>query len=79
MHIGESQTTKSKLNLTMMKIVKFVKGNDLPRISNTKLYKLIGWKQPSQIIIQETVNFIHMTIMKYKVKKIFKTMRIPKS
>ena len=60
--IGAKQKTKEKINTTMMKIVRVMKGPRLPRMSNSKLCKEARWNVPKQILIKETLIFIHKTI-----------------
>ena len=78
-YLGASQKIKNRMNVCMMQVARWVKGNSQFKIPNTKICKSIKWSTPNQMIMQESMTMIHKMLTEFPVQTLENEMKKSRS
>ena len=79
LYLGSNQIIKRRLSTCLMRIARFVKGNNQFMISNHKICRSIEWNTPNQTILQESLITIHKLMTENSISTLNQEIRKPKS
>ena len=79
LYIGSNQQLKNRINVCMMSIARWIKGNRQFMIPNSKICRSIKWSTPNQMILQESMITIYKMLKIFPIKTMTDELRKSKS